>query len=210
MERQGNGRDAKTGKGTNEMRYILSIVLVLLFGANGMADDYYCIFFASDCMSPRYCHVWGTFIQMKDKELVKEVTISWAPTTAWNVLDQVKPGYNMSLEASMKLSGKNATCFWGPYTIKEDLFQRAEESYNRPWSYKTFDVFVRHRANNCIHHLGSVSGSNVVTNVRYGKYAMTVIHKHYLNNNLIMPLEDSEKVMNGLFLYRYKLRKMDP
>jgi hypothetical protein len=147
---------------------------------------------------------------MKEKELVKEVTISWAPVGGWNVLDRVRPGFNLSLDDSMRLSGKNATCFWGPYQIKEDLFDRAVILHGQTWNYKLFDVFVRNRANNCIHHLGNVSGSNVVTNIRYGKYAMTVIHKHFWNNNLIKPIKDGSKVMDALSLERYKLRKIDP
>lgn len=57
-------------------KYFLSLICLFLFSGSTWADDYYCVLFASDCGYPKYVHVWGTFVQMKDQRLVKEITIS--------------------------------------------------------------------------------------------------------------------------------------
>lgn len=189
------------------MRYFLSVVFVLLFGVSSWADNFYCVIFASDCISPRYCHVWGTFVQMKEEKLVKEVTISWAPVGGWNVLDRRKPGYHMTLADSMNLSGKNATCVWGPFEIDEDFFHRAESSHVTPGYYKCFDTLSRD-ADNCIHKLGKVSGKRVITHVRYGKFAAHAVYVHYLNNNLLYSTDKGDKIMDVLYLNNYLLKKM--
>lgn len=189
------------------MRYLISIIFLLMFSVNSWADNFYCMIFASDCISPYYCHVWGTFVQMDKDKLVKEITISWAPIGKWNILDCKRPGYHMTLGDSMDLSGGNAICVWGPFEIEEDFFLRAESSYVTPGYYKCFDVFSKD-ADNCIHKLGKVSGKRVITHVRYGKFAAHAIYEHYINNKLLYFTEKGDKILGVLNLDKHLLKRM--
>ena len=187
------------------MKYLLSLVLLLLTGSV-WADEYYCLLFATNCSCPKYCHIWGTFVQMQDDRLVKEITLSWAPIGGWTIRDKKKPGYNMSLVESFTSSRSHATCVWGPFAISEGFFRRAEERYNTPGNYKMLDAFSRD-ADNCIHYLSGITGKKLITHVRYGKYAGSKIYKHYLKNGLIQRV-DGGKVIKVLGLNRYPLRMM--
>jgi hypothetical protein len=191
------------------MKYLLSLVCFLFLSASAWADDYYAVLFAPDCSCPKYCHVWGTFVQMHDGKLVKDVTISWAPQGGWNVLDRKKPGYNMSLSESMSLSGKHATCVWGPFVISEDTFKKADVIYHTSGNYKMMDA-LSNNAENCIHHLSKVSGKRLITHVRYGKYAASAIYKHYCREGMVVRTVQGDMILEAIGVNRYRLRKMTP
>ncbi len=188
------------------MRTLLSLLCLLLLSGFARADEYYCMFFATDCSLPQYCHVWGTFAQMKDDKLVKEVTISWGPEGGWNCLDRRKRGLDFSLQHSMGLSNNRTTCIWGPYEIDESLFKRAEDKYNESGDYKMFDVYSRPTAVNCIHRLCEVTGKRRVTHVRYGKWAAVSVYRHYNEQGLLRRTEKGRVVILALGLDRYKLK----
>jgi hypothetical protein len=188
------------------MRHLISLLVLVVFCGIVRADEYYCMFFATDTMKPNYPHVWGTFVQMKDKKLVKEATISWSPER-WSVLDRKKPGYNMTLEESMELSGKMRTCIWGPYQIERDLFERAEEKRRASGNYKMLDAFSRPNGINCIHALTDLTGKRVTTHVRYGKLAGVAVQRHYNRRGLIHSTDDRELVIRELKLDKYNLSR---
>ncbi len=188
------------------MRSMLSLLFLFLFVGFAHADEYYCMFFATDSIRPRYCHVWGTFAQIKENKLIKEVTISWTPEGRWNILDRRKTGYHMTLEDSMNDSGNIPTCIWGPFEIEEDLFKKAEIEYQSSGDYKMIDCFSRPTAINCIHKLCEITGKRKVTHIRYGKFAASAVHQHYKKQGLLYQPKDREVVLNALGLKRYKLR----
>lgn len=189
------------------MKYLISLVLSLVLGGVAWADNFYCVLFAPDCSCPRYCHVWGTFVQMKKDKLVKEVTISWTPIHDWTLRDRQQSGYNMSLSESFASSRNHATCVWGPFAIGETTFQKAVRKYQMSGDYKMLDTLSR-RAENCIHRLSSISGKRLITHVRYGKYAAAAVYRHYRKHHLIFHTADGEKVIKVLGLEHRPLRRM--
>lgn len=178
-------------------KLFLSVAVLLLFSIGVRADEYYCMFFAADTILPQYPHVWGTFIRMKDKKLVKEVTISWSPEDGWNILDRKKPGRNLSIQESLALSKKKKTAVWGPYQCEEDLYQRAKDKYDEEGHYKMLDVWSK-PAVNCIHRLSAITGKRLVSHIRYGKFAGKAVNKHFQLVEFLKPVENKEEIIEAL------------
>ena len=191
------------------MRIFLVLFCLMFASSVAKADKFYCVLFAPDALNPKYCHVWGTFVQMKDDKLVKEVTISWAPRGGWSLLDRKREGYNMSLHASMRLAENKRICHWGPYEIEKDFFDKAEKSYNSYGNYKMLDALSRGSAVNCIHRLSELTGTRLVTHVRYGRWAAVSVYRHYSKAGVLSWTAHGDKVLKAIEVDGYKLRKMD-
>lgn len=186
------------------MKWFLSLACLFLIGGSIRADEYYCMFFATDCSLPQYCHVWGTFAHTRDNKLVKEVTISWFPNGRWSIFDKKREGYNWSLEDSMTLSNKRKTCVWGPYEIKKDLYDKAKVQAESPGYYKMLDK--RPESTNCIHRLTDITGCKAITHIRYGKWAAVAVDRHFRKCGLIEPARNKYTVVDILGLDKYKLK----
>lgn len=186
------------------MKWFLSLVCVFLLGGSIRADEYYCVFFATDCSLPQYCHVWGTFIHTKEGKLEKEVTISWFPNGRWSIFDRKREGWNWSLKDSMGLSNKRTTCVWGPYKIQKELYDKAVCQAGAPGFYKMIDK--RPDSTNCIHRLTDITGHKAITHVRYGKWAAVAVDRHFRKHKLIEKAQNKHEVISLLGLNDYKLK----
>ncbi len=192
----------------------LSLILLLLCAVPTWADKYYCIVFSHDSHPiplPHRSHVWGTFVRTDDYgKLKREFTISWAPRTEWHWTDRVKEGYNMTLRESLEDAVKcnRRICFWGPFEIEEDFYDKAVSQWASPGYYKCIDTFSRRwtkrRAENCIHRLSDIAGSRLITHVKYGRHAGHAVYVHFNKKGLLQGKNDQVMVLLSLNNYQLK------
>jgi hypothetical protein len=132
----------------------------------GPPDKFYMAVYAYQTVpnKPRFSHVFAAFVKAGDRQETapnfEAHTISWLPRSL-NILilrRASEPGVNLDLHQTIELGlGHGARVSqWGPFQIKEELYERALVQIKRLNSgaigYKALDRDVRPDvASNCIH-----------------------------------------------------------
>ncbi len=152
---------------------LLSLLTLLTPCSRSRAETrYYFLLFAYQGTSrkPSLGHSIGTFVKVrheKDRcEILHAHTISWLPETLNVRLKAILPekGRNLGLEESLDLALKlNARIWlWGPFEIKEKLYERSCRQIKKLESgkvkYKAFDfILPTSTCSNCVHALSDLA-----------------------------------------------------
>ena len=150
-----------------------AIVLACLLGidvgseARGQ-DKYYAVIFGVQDGPNRFreAHSFATFVRVRRKpvQILDQATISWLPASGVvDLRNRPERGTNHPLKKSLQLVTRAQTIAqWGPFEIKEELFERAkkQDQFLRSGSiqYKAVDVVSRPAgvAVNCEHSISDI------------------------------------------------------
>lgn len=181
-------------------RILFSVLLILtsLAGpARALADDrYFMVVFASQAEPNllRLAHSFATFIKASGDGnpkygKIEEHTISWLPAslTIEPLRLQPQAGKNVDRQASMAYarSLNAAVSSWGPFPIKQELYERALKQIEFLESGKVAFIVLDRRwrgqgASNCIHALSDVDRDRgfLETDAAHGISASQLVLKH--------------------------------
>jgi hypothetical protein len=168
----------------------------LLTGPVRAAEHYYVILFAAqgDPPVPRYSHTFATFIRAVGTSpascAVETHTISWSPASMEIRLARFFPerGVNLDLAASLRWARSLGArvCRWGPFEIRQDLYDRAQAQIARlstgAVEYKVVDLGLRpQRASNCVHAVSDIAADDglLETGLDYGEEASYLVACHF-------------------------------
>jgi hypothetical protein len=162
-------------------------------------DSYFVAIFAAQRMPniPKYSHSFATFVRVVSDPArptsccVESHTISWLPETLDIHVARVRPetGRNLDLQTTLKAveSMGDRVSLWGPYRIRQELYDRALVQIARLESgvvrYKAVDAFYRtSNASNCIHALSDLAddrGRLRISSPGFGEVASFYITRRY-------------------------------
>jgi hypothetical protein len=176
---------------------------------------------------PQFSHTFATFMKTAangdppaDQSLDTH-TISWLPKRLEiGVLRQVsEPGINLDLQSTLRwATSLKARIFqWGPFEIRQELYERALCQIARLQSgsigYKAIDWYLRPRtASNCIHAVSDLDmdRGKLRTGVKRGEQASVLVTRHLLPW-MISPATTHDRLSERLGLQNYPIiqRKFD-
>ena len=192
------------------MKTIPALIIWFVFTTSAWADSFFCLIFSYDSKPisiPCKCHVWGTFVHLRDDgKLVKEVCLSWEPDKI-NLLNRSRPGQNATLEETLEAGKNKSIRLWGPYEIDKQFFDKACEQHCTPGNYRFIDGAWRNNSQNCIHRLSDVGGHHR-TGIYWGWWAADSVMKHFRRQGLIRPTNRGDEIYRLLGLYRHSIRRM--
>lgn len=153
-------------------------------------------------------HTFATFLNVKGKRVIEEITISWMPKSDYlesgNTMprEAVVPGKNYSLDETLSLLKGKSFQHYGAYPISEELFKRAKSRISFLNQGRTaYKMALPNRTNalhnkpggaiNCIIAVSDLGGY-LDTGVNYGFNASYLVLKHLERSGLISgPRDDT-------------------
>jgi hypothetical protein len=200
-------------------------VLLLVAGSAARAQDkFYAIIFGEEDGRNRFCeaHSFATFARVRleaaGPEVVDQATISWLPAAGKvKLFKRAEKGRNYTLEESFALvKPGHRVAQWGPFEIKEELFDRAKKQAAFLSSggvlYKAVDPFSRPAgvAINCEHaicDIGLRPGESVIrTGTAHGHHGSYLVAMH-LRDWMIEPGTSHDWVGRSLKLDQYAIAR---
>jgi hypothetical protein len=170
-------------------------------------DSYYMMIFAQEGPGhePWLSHTFATFVKAtgsgsnRSQYKIESHTISWLPASRDVRLLRLSPerGKNFSLEETLRWakSLNLRITMWGPYQIRQELYQRAVQQVKRldqgKIAYKALDGRFRPEvASNCFHVISDIDTDNGLLNTgtAHGDGATLMVLNH-LKRWLIRPEE---------------------
>lgn len=163
----------------------------------------------------RNSHTWATFVQANGDEVENVQTISWGPANG-NVVLLHKPerGRNRSLNESLNSAFARGlhVSQWGPFEIREELFQRAARKVQELESgrilYKVLDKKFRPWvASNCFHAVADIDMDHgmVIFGTLHGDAASQLVVNHFSRwyySNQTHPWLNEKLGLTNLPIYR--------
>jgi hypothetical protein len=200
-------------------------VLLLLAGSTARAQDkYFAVIFGQEDGRNRFCeaHSFATFVRIRleptGPEVVDRATISWLPAAGpVKLFKRAEKGRNYTLEESFALlKPGHSVAQWGPFEIKEELFDRAKKQAaflsGGGVLYKAVDPFSRPAgvAINCEHaicDIGLRAGESILrTGTAHGHHGSYLVAMH-LRDWMIEPAVAHDWVARPLKLDQYAIVK---
>jgi hypothetical protein len=147
-------------------------LLFLGLAVPARADTCYMTVFGSQQTPnrPAHAHSFAAFVRVacgpEGPQCVEQFAISWLPASLDIDVWALRPecGTNLDLHATLRwvLSDEARVSMWGPFEIKEELYERARHQANRLESgtvrYKAVDTgYPTERVTNCIHAIGDLT-----------------------------------------------------
>ena len=205
-----------------------SLIACVLLPALGSAargqDRFYAIFFGEQDGRNSICqaHSFATFVRVRleaaGPEIVDRATISWLPASGTvKLIKRAEKGRNYTLEETFALvKPGHSVAQWGPFEIREELFDRAkkQEAFLSSGGvlYKAMDPLSRPAgvAINCEHaicDIGLRPGESIVrTGTAHGHQGSYLVATH-LRSWLIEPGVAHAWVARSLKVDQYTIAK---
>jgi hypothetical protein len=154
------------------------LFLVLALAGSARADEaYFMLVFASQrpVNFPAHAHTFATFVKATwpapgcAAPQLQAWTISWMPRTLAIEVGRLSPegGVNLDLHSSLRwaLGDGQRISVWGPYQVRQELFDRALGRVGRLQSgafcYKAVTTgYAREEVTNCVHAVGDLALDN--------------------------------------------------
>ncbi len=150
------------------MGRMLAVVVVALVGSSAQADDYYVTIFAAESVPyrPDKTHTFLAVTRVPCAGVPETYEIGWlaATTHIRGFAALPEPGKNFTVAESLAVCRRDEmrVSVWGPYRIKEELFDRLRDQSMRLSSgrikYKgTDNLYPSCVAMNCYHAIWNVT-----------------------------------------------------
>ncbi len=162
---------SRAGISRQSLRGILAILALGWAVAGRAQESYYVMVFGAQQTPPRakYSHSFAVFVKTSGRPgpgcLVETHTISWMPRSLAIRIRALLPecGKNLAIPTTFHwiCSTRQRVSMWGPYQIKQDLYDRGLAQIALLESgqvlYKAVDTGYRSdHASNCIHAISSI------------------------------------------------------